>query len=285
MDCSFLDIARLQIQVIIEKVMKVLFPGKILSPYIECYFISSSSRQDSSKTRFPAISTGYIKFSPPSAVVSGQTTKPTITDVNSVNMTGLGVKLRPGAFPALFGIPAHELTDRVISLEDVLGNTANELNEQLTEASTSSAQVQRFERMFVRFVREQDDRDHLLEQEAIALLRQLSTMQVSEVAGRLGYSSRHFQRKLNELVGLSPRLYKRIARFEKALELIQLSSKHRKIDWSAMAVRCGYSDQAHFIHDFRQFAGQTPASYLATLQGSILTSSIQPPVYPEPGQA
>ncbi|RPI94300.1 MAG: AraC family transcriptional regulator [Chloroflexi bacterium] len=248
--------------------MKVLFPSTFLAPYVEAYYISSDLRQDSPGAHFPAISTSYIKFSSGSAVVSGQATKPTVAVVNLGNETGLGVKLRPGAFPALFGLPAHELTDRVTPLEEILGKTANDLNEQITGAPNSSAQVGRFERTFVRFAQRHRENSHLIERQAATILRQLSTMQVSNLAERLGYSSRHFQRKINDYVGLSPRLYKRIVRFEKALELIQRSARRGNMDWSALAVICGYTDQAHFIRDFRQFAGQTPVAYLVSLQGN-----------------
>ena len=59
--------------------MNVILPGKILAPYVEAYYVSSDLGQASPSTHFPAISTSYIKFSPTSAVVSGQATKPTMT--------------------------------------------------------------------------------------------------------------------------------------------------------------------------------------------------------------
>lgn len=248
--------------------MKVLFPSTFLAPYVEAYYISSDLRQDSPGAHFPAISTSYIKFSSGSAVVSGQATKPTVAVVDLGNETGLGVKLRPGAFPALFGLPAHELTDRVAPLEEILGKTANELNEQIVGAPNPSAQVGCFESTFARFVEKHYESSHLIERQAATILRQLSTMQVSNLAERLGYSSRHFQRKINDYVGLSPRLYKRIVRFERTLELIQRSAQREQIDWSGIAVVCGYTDQAHFIHEFRQFAGQTPVAYLVSFQGN-----------------
>ncbi len=248
--------------------MKVLFPGKILAPYIEAYYVSSHLRQDTANAHFPAGSTGYIKFSRTSTIVAGQATRPTTADASPGEMNGLGVKLRLGAFPALFGIPAGEVTDRVILLEDVLGNTADELNEQIVEAPTSSVQIQCFERIFARFVQRHKDSSHSIEQQALVLLRQFSTAQVSKLAERLGYSPRHLRRRLNDFVGFSPRLYKRISRFERALESIHISSRREKIDWSALAAACGYSDQAHFIREFRQFAGQTPAVYFASLRGS-----------------
>ena len=248
--------------------MKVLFPSRSLAPYIETYYISSDLRQDSPPAHFPAISTSYIKFSRTSAVVSGQATRPTAANASFSSGTGLGVKLRPGAFPSLFGIPAHEVTDRVIPLEDILGNSASGLIEQISTATTASAQLQLFEKALMRFVQSRYNSKDLIGQEVVTVLRKLSIMQVSKLAQTLGYSSRHFQRKLNEFIGFSPRLYRRISRFERTLELIQISSKHGKTNWSAIALACNYTDQSHFIREFRQFAGQTPAAYLAALQGS-----------------
>lgn len=245
--------------------MNVLFPGKVLVPYVEAYYVSSNLGQDSPGKPFPAVSSSYMKFSAAAAIVSGQATRPTSAELDPNDTTGLGVKLRPGAFATLFGIPAHELTDRVIPLEAILGNTARAWNDCIAAAQTPSAQVKRFEKIFAHFVQSQPGR-HPVEPQAVPLLRQLPTMQVAKLAESLGYSPRHFQRKLNELVGFSPRLYKRIARFEKALAQIHKMSKQGKIDWSALAVGGGYSDQAHFIRDFRRFAGQTPAAYLETFR-------------------
>lgn len=243
--------------------MNVLFPGKILAPYVEAYFVWSNPGPASPGKPFPAVSSSYMKFSAAAAIISGQATRPTSAGLDPGNRTGLGVKLRPGAFPVLFGIPAHELTDRMIPLKDVLGNTANEWNECIASAQTPAAQVKRFEKIFAHFVQSQPNR-HSLEPHAILWLRQLPTMQVSKLAESLGYSPRHFQRKLNEWVGFSPSLYKRISRFENALEAIQNMSRQGRVDWSALAIQCGYSDQAHFIRDFREFAGETPAAYLGT---------------------
>ena len=247
--------------------MQVLFPGRILEPYIEAYYVSSSSRQTGSNpAHFPAVSTGYIKFSPEAAIVTGQSTRPAMAEVSPGSRDGFGVKLRAGALPALFGIPASEVTDRVIPLEGILGNRADELTEQIADAPTPSTQVQRFEKAFMGFIQRRSADSHLLEQQALAMLRQSAGQPVSKLAEGLGYSPRHFQRKLNDFAGLSPRLYRRITRFERAVELIQVSAQHGTLDWSALAAACGYNDQAHFIRDFHRFAGQTPVMYLGSLK-------------------
>jgi AraC-like DNA-binding protein len=244
--------------------LKVFLPSKALAPYVEVYYLSSNLRQDDSAPRFPAISTSYIKLSSVSAVVSGQTTKPTVADSDFGALAGLGVKLRAGAFYALFGLPASELTNRVIRVDEVLGRTTTELIDQLAEEAGPAEQVRCLERILLRYVQRARQRDELIAQQLVAALRRLPAMPISKLAEELGYSVRQLQRKLNDVVGLSPRLYQRICRFEKTLDLIHASSEANKISWTTIALTCGYSDQAHFIRDFHEFAGCTPGRYLAS---------------------
>jgi len=60
-------------------------------------------------------------------------------------------------------------------------------------------------------------------------------------------------------VGLTPKLFSRIRRFQKVLAGVEDASE---VDWARVALSCGYFDQAHFIHDFRAFAGVNPSTYL-----------------------
>jgi AraC-like DNA-binding protein len=62
-------------------------------------------------------------------------------------------------------------------------------------------------------------------------------------------------------VGISPKRYCRIRRFQQALTR---TGRGRPVDWSQVALDCGYYDQAHFIHEFRSFSGLTPTGYQAS---------------------
>jgi transcriptional regulator GlxA family with amidase domain len=68
-------------------------------------------------------------------------------------------------------------------------------------------------------------------------------------------SFRQFERKFRERVGLSPKLFSRIVRFNRAFELKDLNPEN---DWLDIAISCGYSDYQHMVKDFKQFAGVTP---------------------------
>ena len=244
--------------------MQVLFPSKALAPYIEVYYLSPDVHQAFHAKRYSAISTSCLKFSSEMAVISGQAPHPTVLEAGFGDLSGLGVKLRPGAFHALFGIPASELTNQVIGLDEVLGQAAIELIERLAAEANPTDRVRCLERTLLNCMRPDHHRDDLIAQQLVAAVQQLPAMPVAKLAEELGYSARQLQRKLNEIVGLSPRLYQRLCRFEKALDLIPVSSGPQKINWATLALNCGYSDQAHFIRDFHEFAGCTPGHYLAS---------------------
>jgi AraC-like DNA-binding protein len=73
-----------------------------------------------------------------------------------------------------------------------------------------------------------------------------------------GFSHTHFIQLFREQVGLTPKLFGRIRRFQMLLGRID---KGLPLNWADAATDCGYFDQAHLIHDFRAFAGVTPLEY------------------------
>jgi AraC-like DNA-binding protein len=87
----------------------------------------------------------------------------------------------------------------------------------------------------------------------------LPGLSVSRVVGKVGFSQRRFIQLFNDEVGLTPKLFSRVSRFQR---VIQTAHARDELNWVKMALDCGYYDQAHFIHDFQAFAGITPSAYL-----------------------
>jgi AraC-like DNA-binding protein len=248
--------------------MKVFHPSIQISPYIESYYFTlPTAVQGYQVMRFPAVSCGYLKFSTQSSLVSGQTILPTKV-TSDLDLTGFGIKLRIGAIYTLFGIPAHELTNRTVTLEDVLGNSAAELIERIAESSTSMQKIKHVEKAFIHLAQQNSLKSFSIEFAILESLTKNHSIPVSRLADEFGYSSRQLQRKLNNFIGLPPRLFMRISRFEKILQTIQNSALQGNLSWSDLAFSCGYSDQAHFIRDFREFTGHTPTTYIADLKMS-----------------
>ena len=93
-------------------------------------------------------------------------------------------------------------------------------------------------------------------------------LQVSELADIACLSSKQFGRIFNMYVGMMPKEYVRIVRFQKSMWLLQ----NRCQDYAEIAYGCGYSDQSHLIRDFRQFSGTTP-SQITNPYSDLFTTS------------
>jgi transcriptional regulator GlxA family with amidase domain len=82
---------------------------------------------------------------------------------------------------------------------------------------------------------------------------------IGQLTARIGLSRRRFIERFAAEVGLTPKVFCRVQRFQRALALIE---RGRDVDWIEVALAGGYYDQAHFIHDFRAFASVNPTTYV-----------------------
>lgn len=89
---------------------------------------------------------------------------------------------------------------------------------------------------------------------AVSELLRTPSISVSELAGEVCLCKKQFERVFNSCVGMNPKEYSRIVRFQRALWRLQQGS----CDYIGIACDCGYSDQSHFIREFRQMSGYTP---------------------------
>jgi AraC-like DNA-binding protein len=171
----------------------------------------------------------------------------------------IGVHFRPGgAFPFLH-LTAGELLNAHASLESLWGNRAVDLRDRLLEVRTPEARFTILEQTLLA----QADRP-LVHHPAVAFAieevrRRPDAWTVADFAGRVGLSQRRFIQVFTEEVGLTPKLFGRILRFQEVLSLI---GEGGKVRWASLAAACGYYDQAHFIRDFRAFSGLNPTAYL-----------------------
>jgi AraC-like DNA-binding protein len=198
---------------------------------------------------------GYRRFS--GAVFSGTYTESFIC--NAVQHEAImGVHFKAGgAFP-LLNTEASELTNTHANLDDLWGRPGLQLRDRLCAAATSQ---QRF-RIMESALRSrlhyhsngQKQVKFALEMFGVGGNRAL----VQAVSQELGFSRRRFIQMFNSHVGLTPKVFCRILRFQRARVLAE---KLKTPDWAQLAIACGYFDQSHLIRDFKEFAGSTPNVY------------------------
>jgi AraC-like DNA-binding protein len=171
----------------------------------------------------------------------------------------IGIHFRPGGAAPLLGIPASELRDVDVPLEALWGTAAWELQERIVEAHSPETRLRLLEAALLARMAWARKRDPAVAY-AVRALAAPRAVSVADVAARVGHSHRHFIHLFREAVGLTPKTYSRVLRFQAALRAI---ARGERVPWAALATQCGYYDQAHLVHDFRAFAGLAPSGYLA----------------------
>lgn len=178
--------------------------------------------------------------------------------------SSIGVQLRPGASRALLGLPADELAGRHVRLDDLWGIGAGLLQEQLLAAPSAAQKLRVLEAaLMARLPAFPGAPLSGANPAVLAGLQQLRRgSSVAAAARHSGYSQRQFVRLFSQDVGLTPRLYLRVQRFQRALHLLR-GQTPAQTSLASVAFEAGYTDQPHFNRDFREFSGLTPDQYRA----------------------
>src|SRR5262245_6923482 len=193
----------------------------------------------------------------PGAILSGIYTQSFVIDT-ACQQQIMGVNFKAGgAFP-FFKLPANELQNLHVSLDELWSRIAGELRERLLTAGTIESRFHLLER----YLSAQLAQSPELHPGVVFALREFQRrhpISVAAVTERTGLCTRRFIQLFSEEVGLTPKVFCRIQRFHNALKRLHQGYYD---ELSALSADCGYYDQAHFTHDFKAFSGLNPTEYL-----------------------
>ncbi|NUP10654.1 MAG: AraC family transcriptional regulator [Polyangiaceae bacterium] len=189
------------------------------------------------------------------AIVGGARSCHYVRDV-SVATRSVGAQLLPGAAEVLIGESADRLAERHTNLAELWGDVAvDEAMTQLAECRTDAAVLDCFEAILVARLRRLR---RIHPAVAAALVNFSASADIATAVDESGFSHRHFNSLFRQAVGITPKLYCRITRFRRAVEI---AASDPSASWADLAHACGYSDQPHFVRDFRAFSGLSPTEY------------------------
>ncbi len=201
--------------------------------------------------------------SAPSAVVGARSTYEIVDTADMADL--IGVVFEPGGFPAFAADAADLFTNRNVTLDDVWGGKATALRDQLRGVCTPPARIEWLERFLSstfagRLARPADLREQAVAFALGRFAKVPSTVTVREAARSVGWSERRFSQVFREEVGLTPKVWCRIRRFQRAVRQL-----HAGVDvrWTELALDCGFYDQSHFANEFRAFSGIDATTYSA----------------------
>ncbi|ATB50266.1 AraC family transcriptional regulator [Corallococcus macrosporus DSM 14697] len=184
--------------------------------------------------------------------IQGAHTAPRVVDTAGQRAI-CGVSFAPGSASPFLGMPALELTGKVVDLHELWGRDGVLLRERLLQAPTAEARLDVLEAALLERGRTSKPRDEAV---AVACSLLVGGASVRAVGARLGLSPRRLIERFQVHVGIKPKLFARIARFQRVLE-----SAGGEMTWATLAVEHGFSDQAHLVREFRAFSGATPVAY------------------------
>jgi AraC-like DNA-binding protein len=174
-----------------------------------------------------------------------------------------GAFLYPFAVPALLGIPASAINNQMVDMPTLLGKTGEILEEKMMLAQNNMERT----RILSAFLESKLARTGECELAGAGSTRIIPAIrQVVAARGRLSIqslsdqyflSSRQFTRNFLQYAGFSPKLFSRLLRFESTLE--EYGNRNKSL--TEIAYDCGYYDQSHFIHEFKEFSGHHPRHY------------------------
>lgn len=172
----------------------------------------------------------------------------------------IGIHFKPGGAYPFLAPPADRLSNAHVDLEALWGLRTREVRERLLAASTPEDKFAILEQVLLQRLG-RGPQPHPAVLHALRCIDGAPQLQtIASLTGRLGLSPKRFIQLFSQQVGLTPKVYCRVQRFQRAIQGVQ---QQKRVDWAGVAAACGYYDQAHFIRDFRAFSGLNPGAYLS----------------------
>lgn len=230
-------------------------------PYQSLYFYP---RDVVSKTIFE---TGEEIANPKSIIVGQQIARVNI-GLREDHLV-LQVAFNPGGFFRLFGIPMSEFYDISVDSEDVYGREMNEINEQLAGIRDYQQMIDLIENFLLMKLKKVKHEVRPIDH-AMQVMLGNPGRSLDELASLACLSVRQFERNFFERIGIGPKMYARVVRFNMTLDY---KRARPEAPWLEAAFACGYFDYAHLVRDFKLFTGETPAVVFESDQKSVKSMS------------
>lgn len=229
-----------------------ILPENHLRPFIECYWMQSNNLSPHVVLPDGCID---IVFYEGAGFVVGTMTRPII-----VEPTGdfVGVRFKSGKASTFLNLDASELTDQKTELRNVAHRDGSLLVEKLFDAEDLTEKINLLNGNFSSWFRQKsnDNVDCVIQK----IMESQGNVSIDSICHSLDLSRQHLARLFQEYVGIRPKQFARVIRFQTLLKNVRQSPK---INWADEAAMLGYYDQAHLISDFRQFSGTSPEKFTA----------------------
>ena len=195
------------------------------------------------------------------SVISGQNNSYYDLKVSG-SLSLFSIIFQPFALPLFFDIPASELLNQNVPLRYILKDEVAKLEENLYEVNSFSQRIKIAEVFLLERLSKNQTRYSLNRiEKSIQLINQSKGLvSIEKLATEACYSRKQFERFFSEMIGISPKKFLRIVRFQHS---IHTKSKFPLSNLTELSYECGYFDQSHMTNDFAKLSGMTPKQYFS----------------------
>lgn len=239
-------------------------PSSALAPWVVCYWTRSAFATAGEPLVHRVLPDGcadVIFDLGANAFAVGTMTTALVLNQNAAPDV-IGVRFRPGRAYPFFRMPLSDVTDQHVDLHDLWGSAGTDMAERIATQPTIAARIAVIESELLRRLGEHDPR---VDAAVAWIIRSGGRVSIEHIANEIGLSRQHLARKFLLHVGVTPKMFARVMRFESLMRAARDGSR----DWASLAADHGYFDQAHLIAEFRELAGSTPVPFFQ--------SAVEPP--------
>src|SRR5215467_3271168 len=188
----------------------------------------------------------------------GIQTHPTTIASTATDTGTIGVELTPKGLYHFFNLSMHEITNRMVSFEELFGPPGARLQNRVGDVEDPQEKITLLQTALIHLLQKNEKEYALLDHTLDLLAQTHGMMRVQELAAHLGYTKRYLDRLFQEHVGVSPKSLASILRFQVVYQgwMQHQSPPFFRDQWPAY-----YYDQSHFIKEFKRFTGFTPQQY------------------------
>jgi len=249
-------------------------PSAALARYVKCFWTLEASPASCESAPEPVMPDGSIELifnfadpfrrhyadgsveAQPRSIIAGQMRGFAVIEASGA-IDLFGVRFRHAGASPFFRFPINELTDQIPDLSFAWGKMERDTEVRLQDAASTRERVRIIEEVLFGFLERDGASDGMVEAAAGLIARNSGLIPIESLANSMGVNGRRLERRFQQKLGLSPKRFSRIIRFQGFLAAVG-GGKESILD---TALSFGYYDQAHLIREFREFSGKTPTAF------------------------
>lgn len=196
----------------------------------------------------------------PKNFIRGQLTFPEKISVSG-NIDMIAVIFHPLGTLPFIKLPLTETFNQYLDINTIQDSGLNELKTMISCEEDTTECILMIEHLLLSRIREVNDYNYQKISGSIQSIQEQTGTNVSDLADKACLGYRHFKRVFTQYIGMSPKEFIKVIRFQKTLYTLQ---NNPAIDMAQLAYDCGFYDHPHLVKDFKTMSGCTPTEYVSS---------------------